>query len=137
MAQPRCGTDEPEHGGPLTNPEVVEAPWPTEHTTIEQVKRKETRQITALKLLVTKARVQELHPELTGSALRDRWQQMRRAVLDVGYAQRVLRYGAPGRHPCGAGPENTNKPEYALAVFWKAHKPAWFSDAWVPEKFWD
>lgn len=141
MAIPRCGMDEPEEGGPITNPEVIPDPGPSEHSKVERIKNKETKQVRALATLITKARVLELYPELTGMALRDRQQVMKGDVLRVGYAQRKARYQGPdepeeGCRPCGSGPENTNRPEFALVTYWPAHKPVWYNDKWVPEGFW-
>lgn len=141
MTVPRCGTDEPEHGGPVTNPEVIPDPGPSEHSRIERVKNRETRAVRALATMVTKARVLEVHPGLTGLARRDMQQMMKGQVLQVGYDQRAARYGAvpeaaDGCRPCGSGPENTNDPKYALVTWWPMNKPLWWRDEWVPAGFW-
>ena len=140
MTVPRCGTDEPEHGGPIDN---GPSPWvgPTE---IELYKAKRNT-----------AKVHETHccralaSLVPGNPKKDAAvEAIIRATLKVGEDHRVAMFGATSKHgqkSIRKGCEQKNLWEAYpwekdtvpdFKAYFLANVPAGFDPAWIPEGFW-
>ena len=140
MVQPRCGTDEPEHGGPIDNgPE----PWATA-TEIEIHKAKRN----SAKLHETHC-ARALASLVPGNPKKDAAVEVVvRAVLKAGEDHRVAMFGGTSRHGQKAIRKDCSLKNLMEAYPWEkdtvadfktwflANVPEGFDLAWIPAGFW-